>query len=150
MAHTFTNLLIHIIFSTHDRTPMMADAVRPDLHGYMGGILRELRVTPVMIGGTIDHVHLLVRAPADIAVADCVRVLKTNSSRWVKEKWPERRFFAWQGGYGAFSVSESSREDVIRYIQNQVEHHHKMTFQEEFISFLRKHGIEFDERYIWQ
>jgi REP element-mobilizing transposase RayT len=116
----------------------------------MGGILRELHVTPIMVGDTNDHVHLLIKPPADLAISDCLRGLKTNSSRWVKEKWPEHRTFGWQCGYGAFSVSESSRQDVICYIQNQVEHHHRMTFQEEFLSFLKKHGIESDKRYIWR
>ena len=150
MAHTFTNLLTHVIFSTGERRPLIADAVRPDLHAYLGGIVHELRVTPVMIGGTIDHVHLLLRLPADLAIADCLRIMKTNSSRWVKEKWPERRSFGWQGGYGAFSVSESNRANVIRYIQKQPQHHRKVTFQDEFVSFLKKHGVEFDERYLWQ
>ena len=124
MAHTFTSLLTHIIFSTRERAPLIADAIRTDLHAYLGGILRELRATPIVIGGTADHIHVLLQAcRADFAVADCLRVLKTNSSRWVKEKWPERRSFGWQGGYGAFSVSESNRANVVRYIQGQAEHH---------------------------
>ena len=150
MAHTFTNLLTHMIFFTRERAPLIADAVRADLHGYLGGILRELHAIPLKIGGTMDHVHLLIRLPADLAVADCLRVIKTNSSSWVKEKWPERRSFAWQGGHGAFSVSESNRASVIRYIQGQEAHHRKITFKDEFITFLRKHRMEFDERYIWR
>ena len=94
-------------------------------------------------------VHVLMQAPADLAVADCLRVLKTNSSRWVKGKWPERRSFGWQSGYGAFSVSESNRANVIRYIQGQEQHHCQVSFQDEFLGLLRKHGVEFDERYIW-
>jgi len=140
---------MHVIFSTRDRAPLIADGIRADLHVYLGGILRELRATPIIIGGTADHVHLLMRLPADLAVADCLRVIKTNSSRWVKEKWPERRSFGWQSGYGAFSVSESNRANVIRYIQQQAQHHHKISFQDEFLGLLRKHGIEFDERYVW-
>lgn len=150
MAHTLTNLLTHAVFSTHSRAPLLADSIRADLHAYIGGILRELRATPLAIGGTIDHVHLLARIPSDLAVADCLRVVKANSSRWVKEKWPERRFFAWQSGYGAFSVSESSRANVIRYIQEQARHHQKLSFQDEFVALLRKHGVRFDERYIWR
>ena len=150
MAHTFTNLLTHAIFSTRDRVPLIIDTVRADLHGYLGGILRELRATPVIIGGTADHAHVLMRMPADLAVADCLRILKTNSSRWVKEKWPRQRAFGWQGGYGAFSVSESSRASAIRYIAEQDRHHRKITFQDEFLSFLKKHGMKFDERYIWK
>ncbi len=150
MAHTFTNLLIHVVFSTRLREPTIGDAIRSDLQSYIGGILRELRSTPIAIGGTRDHVHLLTRLPADLALADCLRVLKTNSSRWVKEKWPERRSFAWQAGYGAFSVSASNRANVIRYIQEQEQHHRKISFQDEFLALLRKHGVEFDEHYIWQ
>jgi putative transposase len=90
MAHTFTNLLTHVVFSTHERTPFLNDAIRSDMHAYLGGILRELRATGIAIGGTADHVHILTRLPSDLALADCVRVLKANSSRWVKERWPER------------------------------------------------------------
>jgi putative transposase len=150
MSHTFTNVLMHVVFSTHARAPSMADTIRSDLHSYLGGILRELRSIPIVIGGTEDHVHLMTKLPADLAIADCLRVLKANSSRWVKEKWPERCSFAWQAGYGAFSVSESSRANVIRYIQEQERHHRKISFQDEFLALLRKHGVQFDERYIWQ
>lgn len=150
MAHTFTSILVHATFSTSGRTPLLTDEIRPDLHAYLGGILRQLRTVPIVIGGTADHVHLLARLPADLAVADCLRVLKTNSSRWVKERWPQRRSFAWQGGYGVFSVSESRRAAVIRYIQNQEQHHQRISFQGEFLKLLRNHGVEFDERYIWQ
>ncbi len=150
MAHTFTSILVHAVFSTSGRAPLLADEIRPDLHAYLGGILRQLHTVPVVIGGTTDHVHLLARLPADLAVADCLRVLKTNSSRWVKERWSQRRSFAWQGGYGAFSVSESRRATVIRYIQDQEQHHRRISFQEEFLKLLRNHGVEFDERYIWQ
>jgi len=150
MGHTFTNLLLHVVFSTADRAPMISDAMRQDVHAYLGGILREIHAVPIMIGGTNDHVHLLLRLPGNLALADCMRVLKTNSSRWVKEKWKERESFAWQGGYGAFSVSESSRGTVVRYIQNQVEHHRSMSFQDEFLGLLRRHGVDFDERYLWK
>jgi len=150
MAHTFTNLLIHAVFSTAGRAPFLADAIRPDVHAYIGGILRELRASPIAIGGTNDHVHLLVRLPADLAVADCMRVVKTNTSRWAKERWPERPRFSWQGGYGAFSVSESRRAAVIHYIESQEEHHRRISFQDEFLKLLRNHGVEFDERYVWQ
>jgi hypothetical protein len=88
--------------------------------------------------------------PADLAVADCMRVVKTNSSRWLKERWPQRRLFAWQGGYGAFGVSESRRSAVIRYIESQAEHHRRISFQDEFLKLLRSHNVEFDERYVWQ
>jgi len=148
MAHTYTSILVHAVFSTSSRAPLLTNDMRPEMHAYLGGILRELKAVPIVIGGTADHVHLLLRLPADLAVADCLRVVKTNSSRWAKERW--QRPFAWQGGYGAFSVSESRRDTVIRYIQNQEEHHRRISFQEEFLKLLRSHAVEFDERYIWQ
>jgi REP element-mobilizing transposase RayT len=150
MAHTFTSLLIHVIFSTSGRTPLLTDAIRLDVHAYLGGILRELDAIPIAIGGTADHVHLLTRLPANLALADCLRIAKTNSSRWVKERWPQQRKFAWQGGYGAFSVSESRRAAVIRYIRDQAQHHRRISFQDEFLALLKNHRVEFDERYLWQ
>jgi REP element-mobilizing transposase RayT len=150
MAHTYTSLLIHVIFSTFGRTPLLADGIRLDVHAYLGGILRELDAIPIAIGGTADHVHLLIRLPADLALADCLRIVKTNSSRWVKERWPQQRKFAWQGGYGAFSVSESRRAAVIRYIRDQAQHHRRISFQDEFLALLKNHRVEFDERYVWQ
>jgi REP element-mobilizing transposase RayT len=150
MPPTFTNVLLHTIFSTRERAPLLAEPIRAEVHAYLGGILREIRSTPIMINGTADHVHLLMTLPSDMAIAECLRLLKTNSSRWVKEKWPERRSFAWQSGYGAFSMSESRRASVIRYVQNQEKHHRKVTFKDEFLTFLRKHGVDFDERYVWK
>ncbi len=150
MAHTFTSLLTHVVFSTSERRPFLSDETRPDVHAYIGGILKQLRAVPIAIGGTTDHVHLLMRLPADLAIADCLCVLKTNSSRWIKERWPERRLFSWQAGYGAFTVSESSRGAVIRYIQDQEQHHRRISFQDEFLALLKKHAVEFDERYVWR
>jgi len=150
MAHTYTNLVFHITFSTSDRAPLLTDPISPDVHAYLGGILRELDAVPIAIGGTSDHVHLLIRLPANLALADCLRIVKTNSSRWVKERWPQHRKFAWQGGYGAFSVSESKRADVIRYIANQAQHHRRISFQDEFLALLKNHCVEFDERYLWR
>jgi REP element-mobilizing transposase RayT len=105
---------------------------------------------PLAINGPTDHVHLLVKLPATQSVADVSRVLKTNSSRWVHDTCPERWVFAWQTGYGAFSVSQSNIPDVLAYIARQEEHHRRMTFQEEFIAFSKRHEIEYDARYIWE
>jgi putative transposase len=150
MAHTFTNLLTHIVFSTKHRTPQIDQELKPQLLAYMGGIVREINGVALLINGTIDHVHLLVRLPATVALADVLRVIKTNSSRWVHEKWPARADFAWQIGYGAFSVSQSNAEAVHRYIANQEEHHRKVSFQQEMITYLRRNKIEYDERYVWE
>ncbi len=149
MAHTFSNLLVHAIFSTKDRLPFIQAEMKPDLLAYLGGILREMRAFPMILNATEDHVHILVRLPAETAPAECMRVVKTNSSRWVHEKWPEHRRFGWQTGYAAFSVSESARPQVIRYIQNHEEHHRKVSFQEELIAYLKKNGVSYDERFIW-
>jgi putative transposase len=148
MAHTFTSLLTHVVFSTSGRAPFLNDDMQSDVHAYLGGILRELHAVPIAIGGTTDHVHLLIGLPADLAVLVCLRVVKTNSSRWIKERWPDRRSFAWQGGYGAFSVSESRRSAVVRYIQDQARHHRRITFLDEFRALLKNHRVEFDERYM--
>ncbi len=150
MAQTFSNLLIHVIFSTKNREPHIDPQLKPDLMGYMGGIVREMKGCALAINGTADHVHLLLRLPPTISVADALRVLKTNSSRWVHESSRSRRGFGWQAGYGAFSVSESNIPNVIRYISNQETHHRRIRFQEEFVTFLKKHKIKYDERYIWE
>jgi putative transposase len=150
MAHTFTDLLVHAVFSTSERRPFLTDAIRTNLHAYIGGILRELGAKPIAIGGTADHVHLLMSIAKNLAVADCMRVVKTNSSRWIKNRWPQRRTFAWQQGYGAFTVSESNRATVIHYIQNQEHHHQRMSFRDEFLAHLKNHSIEFDEQYLWR
>ena len=150
MAHTFTNLLTHAIFSTKDRAPSLNVELTEQLFPYMIGILRELKAKTLAINGVEDHVHLLFALPPSLSVADTMRVLKTNSSRWVHETWATRRAFGWQTGYGAFSVSQSNIVSVIVYIRGQEEHHRRATFQEEFIVFLKKHGIEYDERYIWE
>jgi REP element-mobilizing transposase RayT len=148
LAHTFTNLLTHVIFSTKGRAPMIAEEIRDDLFAYMGGIIRKIGGTAIVINGVTDHVHLLIVLPADASVSDCLRTLKTNSTRWVHEKYPERRSFAWQTGYAAFAVSDSHRSNVIAYIQNQQEHHKRVTFDEEFLTFLKRHKIDYDPRFV--
>ena len=150
MPHTYTNLLTHVIFSTKDRRPDLHDDIRPRVFAYMGGIVRELRGTALAINGPADHVHTLLALPANVALSDAIRVVKTNSSRWVHEQWPQRRSFAWQSGYGAFSVSRSNVEEVERYIASQEEHHRTVSFQDEFLVFLKRHGVAYDPRYVWE
>lgn len=150
MAHTFTNMLTHAVFSTKDRAPLLNAELTEKLFPYMIGILRELKAKTLAINGVADHVHLLFVLPPSLSIADAMRILKTNSSRWVHETSATGRRFSWQSGYGAFSVSQSYVVDVVEYIRGQEEHHRKRTFQEEFVVFLEKHGIEYDERYIWE
>jgi putative transposase len=149
MAHTFSNLLYHVVFGTKGREPSIDQELRPDLHAYLGGIVRELHGSPIVINGTHDHVHLLLRFPPTIALADAIRVVKTNSSKWVHEE-KRRAKFAWQSGYSAFSVSESGVPAVVKYIDQQEEHHRKKTFAEEYIEFLEKHGVSYDPRYVFE
>ncbi|HKS97259.1 MAG TPA: IS200/IS605 family transposase [Terriglobia bacterium] len=149
MAHTYTKLLAHFIFSTKDRAPNLHPSARAELFPYMLGILRNIDTTVLALNGSADHVHLLAALPPILSVAEAMRVLKANSSRWANERGLVRGRFAWQEGYGAFSVSQSNVSAVAHYIARQEEHHRKITFQEEFLEFLKKHGIVYDERYIW-
>jgi putative transposase len=148
MSHTFTNLLTHVIFSTKDREPLITAALHDDLLAYLGGIVRELGGVLRTANARPDQVHLLCSLPPTVATSDALRVVKTNSSRWVHRS---RSFpgFDWQTGYGAFSVSQSLASAVVQYIGNQEKHHRGVTFQEEFVAFLKKHGVAYDERYIW-
>lgn len=147
MPHTSGNTLLHFIFSTAQRRPLIKPEFRDDLFAYLGGIVREMRGTALMINGDVDHVHMLIRVQPVHSAAAIVRVFKTNSSRWVREKHSPK--FGWQTGYGAFSVSESNVAPVTRYIAGQHEHHKKRSFQEEFVAFLKRNHVEYDERYIW-
>ena len=137
-----------MIFSTKDREPFITAAFRDDLLAYLGGIMRELGGALRAANARPDHVHLLCSLPPTMATSDALRLLKTNSSRWVHR---DRQLagFDWQTGYGAFSVSHSVAPAVARYIGNQEKHHRRVTFQEEFLTFLKKNGIAYDERYIW-
>jgi putative transposase len=147
MAQTYTQLFYHLVFSTKNRASLILPAWRPDLHAYIGGIVRNRKGDLLAAGGVADHIHLLVRLPADRAVADAVRDIKSVSSGWRHENGDPS--FGWQYGYGAFTVSKSMVKAVTRYIDRQEEHHRTVTFREEFVKFLRKHGIEYDEQYLW-
>lgn len=150
MAHTYANLVVHVIFSTKDRVPQIDAEIRPRLFPYMGGVVRELGCTPMIVNGVEDHVHGLIGLPTTRSVADVMRVLKTNSSKWIHDTFTGRSAFAWQAGYGAFSVSQSNVEAVRQYISTQEEHHRMVSFQEEYLAFLQRHGIAYDPRYVWE
>jgi len=127
----------------------MTPAMQQRLWPFLGGIARQNGMTPVIIGGMEDHVHLLLSLPATMPVAKAMQLIKGGSSKWVHETFPDQRLFAWQEKYGAFSVSISQLETITQYIKNQKEHHRRRSFQEEFLMLLKKHRIEFDERYLW-
>jgi putative transposase len=150
MPQSFTSLNYHLIFSTKNRLPLITPDLQPRLYAYLGGILRENHSVLLAAGGMPDHVHLLVALHKELAVSVALRLLKANSSKWVHETFPEHRSFAWQTEYGAFTVSYSNLGRVKRYLANQAEHHRVRMFQEEFLAFLKWHGIEYDERYIWE
>jgi REP element-mobilizing transposase RayT len=149
MPQSFASLSCHIVFSTKNRLPMIAPELQPRLFAYFGGILPEKKCVLLAAGGVEDHVHLLVSLGREVSVAEVVRLLKANSSKWLHETEPSLQAFAWQAGYGAFSVSQSNLDVVKHYLANQAEHHRGRTFQEEFLEFLRRHQIEYDERYLW-
>jgi putative transposase len=148
MSHTYTNLITHNVFSTKDRAELINDEIKPELHAYLGGLVKELKGKPIKINGMSDHVHILAGLPPTVSTSEALRFIKANSSKWVSEKF--KRPFEWQKGYGAFSVSRSGMDVVVNYIENQVEHHQKRDFREEFKAFLRKYEVDFDENFLWK
>jgi len=150
MAHTFTHLLTHIIFSTKDRRPLLDADLKSRLFPYLGGIIRAHDGKALIINGPTDHVHILASLAAKHSLSDLMRELKADSSGWIHKNFPNQKMFAWQIGYGAFSVSHSNLIEVEKYIANQEEHHRKISFQEEFVTFLKRHEIEYDERFLWE
>ena len=151
MPQSLAKILVHAVFSTKERRPFLRDTLlRDELHRYLGGILANLDCQPVIVGGVEDHVHMLFALTRTSAVAEVVKEVKRSSSLWIKTKSPEFADFAWQNGYGIFSIGFSQIETVRAYIQNQEEHHRNVTFQDEFRAFLKRYEIEFDERYVWE
>ena len=150
MAHTFTSLLTHFVFSTKDRVPTLEPDLKRRLFPYMGGIIRQLDAVALLINGPTDHVHTLASLPARLAPSQFIGKVKANSAKWVHKEFPNRRTFSWQVGYSAFSVSHSRKQAVLDYIANQEKHHRKLSFKEELIALLKKHEIEYDERYLWE
>ena len=139
MGHTYTSNLFHIVFSTKERRPAIVEPGR--LWSYLAGVARNLNYEPLAIGGTENHVHVLLRIPNHVTLSEAVQKLKSNSSRWLRENG---RWLGWQEGYGAFSVSASSVDAVRRYIQDQQEHHRRRSFEDEFVALLAKSGVAFD------
>lgn len=149
MANTFTNLHYHIIFSTKHRESWIKQTFEARLWAYLAGIAQHNRCKPIQIGGMEDHIHLLLGCPPTVCVSEVAQLIKGGSSGWIKENLPGCLGFGWQDGYGAFSVSQSQMLEVQQYILNQREHHRVKSFQEEYRAFLDKHGVKYEEKYLW-
>ena len=145
---SYTSMNYHIVFSTKDRQPWIEGELAARLPKYIGGIIRELEGCVLAANGPADHIHIAARLDQKAATMDVLKEIKGSSSQWIHETVGQSDF-AWQDGYAAFTVSHSGVAQVVAYIQRQLEHHRKQTFQEELIEFLRRHEIEYDERYIW-
>ena len=149
MASTLTNLNYHVIFSTKNRYPLIQSSVQRELFDYIGGILRNRKAILLEIGGIEDHVHLVIKLKADLSISEIVRVVKANSSKWMNERFGPAKMFAWQVGYGAFTVSSSQLNSVCRYVECQKEHHAKRSFKEEYLAFLKGNNLAFDAEHVW-
>ena len=141
MPHSYVSILIHCVFSTKDRKPSIPANLQNKLWPYIGGIARTNKFRALAVGGMIDHVHALISIPATLSVAKAMQLIKGGSSKWINDHLPARSF-AWQDSYGAFSIGVSQIDDTIRYITNQEQHHAKLSFADEFKSFLERHGMQ--------
>jgi putative transposase len=148
MSQSYTNLLYHLIFSTRERRPFLTFEHQPRLYEYIGGIIRGTGGISLGINGTEDHVHVLAKLRPDRALSDVLRDLKANATGWMHDVFPVLKDFSWQRGYGAFTVSHSNVDQVRDYIARQKEHHHKLSFRDEFIQLLKANGIAYDDRYL--
>ena len=148
MANTFFSLHYHIVFSTKQRQRFLHGEIKERVLAYLGGIAKENEAKPVCINGMEDHVHLLLEIPPKHAISKLVQQIKGGSSKWIHDTFADLRAFAWQDGYSVFSVSKSAMPEVIRYIENQEEHHRQKTFQDELRLLLERHGISYDERFL--
>lgn len=149
MAQSLSNVLVHLVFSTKHRRPLIDASIENDLHAYLAGIAKRLDCPAHKIGGVEDHVHVACTLARTKTVACLVQELKQASSKWIKTRGEAYRSFAWQDGYGAFSVSQSHLDDLRRYIANQRQHHRQESYQDEFRKTLNRYRIEYDEHYVW-
>jgi len=149
MANTYTNILIHTVFSTKNRDPWLSSSLRERLYPYVCGIARENSLKVLCIGGTDNHTHILLSLNSTISIAKAIQFIKGGSSKWIHETFPEQKLFSWQEGYGAFSIGISNVDETKKYIENQEKHHSKESFCDEYLRFLRKNNINFDEKYLW-
>ncbi|MBL0356400.1 MAG: IS200/IS605 family transposase [Chitinophagaceae bacterium] len=149
MSQSLTKLSTHIVFSTKYRQPLIDAAIEPELHAYLGAVCNVMECLPVKVGGYTDHIHILCLLSKKVALMDLLEEIKKRSSKWIKTKGEAYKNFYWQNGYGAFAVNPSELAVVIRYIENQHEHHQEKNFQDEYRGFLKKYNVEYDERYVW-
>jgi REP element-mobilizing transposase RayT len=149
MPQSLSLVVIHVIFSTKDRIAFIDPQTRTKLHGYLATVARNADCECYRVGGVADHVHLAIRLPRTLTIADLIEQLKTSSSKWMKTQWPDLASFSWQRGYACFSVGPSDLDSLCHYIDNQEEHHRVRTFQDELRVFLKKYGVEFNEAYVW-
>jgi len=149
MPRTLGFVLLHVIFSTKDRLPILDADLRPRLHAYLATVVRNADCECFRVGGIADHVHLAIRLNRTTTIAKLMEEIKTSSSKWIKTQTPHLSKFAWQEGYGVFSVGPADREALLHYIDTQEAHHKKQSFQDELRAFLKKYGMDEDERYLW-
>ena len=149
MAQSLSKILLHLVFSTKKHEPWIVPEIRPALHAYLAGAVRSLNAEAYRVGGVDDHVHLACTLPRIMLVSKLLEEIKKSSSAWIKQQGPAYHGFAWQAGYGVFSLGQSQLDTLIAYIDRQEEHHRKMTFKEELVEFLKRYRVEYDERYIW-
>jgi putative transposase len=149
MSQSLSQVLVHLIFSTKNREAWLSQEIRNELHAYIGGIVNAQNGVLLQAGSVEDHIHLLLTHPRTISPAKLVQEIKTGSSKWIKTKGVQFTKFAWQTGYGIFSISPSHQQAVVKYIENQAEHHRNNSFQDEYRNLLAKYNVPFDERYVW-
>jgi putative transposase len=149
MPQSLSQVILHIVFSTKERRPWLDPKIRPRMHAYLATMCRDCECQAYRVGGIADHVHVATRLARTISQADLLERIKKTSSTWIKGQGDQYAGFGWQAGYGAFSIGWSQMEELLRYIDHQEQHHRLRTFQEEYRNLLRKYGVEFDERYVW-
>ena len=149
MANTYINILVHAVFTTKNREPWLPSSLRERLYPYICGIARENGLKVLCIGGTDNHIHILLSLNSTTSIAKAIQLIKGGSSKWIHETFPEQKLFSWQEGYGAFSIGISNVDETRQYIENQEKHHSKESFCDEYLKFLRKNNIDFDEKYLW-
>ena len=149
MPQSLSKILLHLIFSTKDRHPLLEKGIRGQVHAFLAGAVRQCDCEAYRVGGVADHVHLAVQLSRTLSVADLVKEIKAASSKWIKTQGVAFSNFSWQKGYGVFSLGISQKDALLHYIDNQEQHHRMQTFQEEYRLFLKNYGIDYDERYVW-